>query len=263
LTAHLVRLLQLASPMLPIGAFSYSGGLEAAIESGAVYDAASGARWIGDVLHGSVGRQDAVLVALTQTDWRALVEYPERAPDAALVERMTARNTMAFATRETAELRQESTQSGHSLAIWIERTLDPGNPLQSVMQTLAPLAYPLAWAAAGAQLGLAARETVVALLWSFAENQASALMKALPLGQTPAQRMLLELGATLDALADDALERARTAAMMPMSASTLADNSFKSVEAVAPDAHWLGGAMPALAIASMQHETQYSRLFRS
>jgi urease accessory protein len=227
----LLRLLQFASPMLPIGAFSYSSGLESAIESGDVHDAESGAQWIGSVLEWNLARQDGPLAAAAHSAWSAL--------GASQMAQLKQLNDLAFATRETSELRLESTQTGHSLAVWIERTLDPTEHFRDALEALRPIAYPIAWAAGGVQLQLSPRDTVLGMLWGFVENQASALMKALPLGQTPAQRMMLALGPRIERATDEALER--------------------SVDIVQGAA----GAMPALAIASMHHETQYSRLFRS
>src|SRR5437868_1384679 len=94
------RLLQLASPTLPVGAYSYSQGLEAAIEAGLVSDAESAERWIGDVLRFSVAKMDAPILH------RMMVE-PES------IERL---NELYLATRETAEFRAETLQMGGSLA---------------------------------------------------------------------------------------------------------------------------------------------------
>ena len=227
----LVRLLQFASPMLPIGAFSYSSGLESAIESGDIDDAESGAQWIGSVLEWSLARQDGPLVAAAHREWSTL--------GGSQIAQLQHLNDLAFAIRETSELRLESTQTGHSLAVWIERTLDPTEDFRVAIEALRPIAYPIAWAAGGVQMELSERDTVLGMLWGFVENQASALMKALPLGQTPAQRMMLALGPQIERATDEALER-----------------SVSILQTAA-------GAMPALAIASMRHETQYSRLFRS
>jgi len=267
----LVRLLQLASPMLPIGAFSYSSGLEAAIEAGDIHDAQSGALWIGSVLEWSLARQDAPLAAAAHVAWTDLHTHthePDRgqALSAQACRAVNAQaplawlqqlNDLAFATRETAEQRLECTQTGHSLGVWIERSMDPSAPVLEALRALAPIAYPTAWAGAGVQLQLSQRETVLGLLWGFVENQISALMKALPLGQTPAQRMLLALGPQIERAADEALLRAPLesgeAELLPSSQASQASQERISV----------AGAMPALAIASMRHETQYSRLFRS
>src|SRR3989454_4841184 len=94
----LARLLQLASPTLPIGAYSYSQGLEAAVEAGIVTDAASAERWIADVLELSVARMELAVL-------RSQLEEPSQAL-----------NDFFLAARETAELRAETLQMGQSLA---------------------------------------------------------------------------------------------------------------------------------------------------
>ena len=94
----LARLLQLASPTLPVGAYSYSQGLEAAVEAGIVTDAASAERWIADVLELAVSRIELAVL-------RRQLEEPTQAT-----------NDLFLASRETAELRAETQQMGQSLA---------------------------------------------------------------------------------------------------------------------------------------------------
>ncbi len=206
----LARLLQLASPALPVGGYSYSGGLEAAIEAGAVTDAASARRWIEEVLAQSVARLDSPMLLRMMQDpgtW----------------------NARFLASRETAELRAETVQMGYSL----NRLLpDLGVPALALEEP----SFPAAYAHAARAWGLDPREALVAYLWSWAENQVMAALKAVPLGQTDGQKILLALGERLEAVADEA-------------------------EAMADDD--IGSFAPALAILSSQHETQYSRLFRS
>ncbi len=101
----LVRLLQLASPTLPIGAYSYSQGLEWVVAEGTVHDAASAGAWIGDVLEHVMARGEAavawrLLVAVSSDDWPSLARW----------------NAWFRASRETAELRAETLQMGGSLA---------------------------------------------------------------------------------------------------------------------------------------------------
>ena len=101
----LVRLLQLASPALPIGAYSYSQGLEWAVEDGAVRDAATAQAWIGDVLElrrraRRSGRRMAPAARGAGGDWPAFATW----------------NAWFRASRETAELRAETEQMGGSLA---------------------------------------------------------------------------------------------------------------------------------------------------
>jgi urease accessory protein len=208
---NLARLLQLASPALPVGAYSYSGGLEAAVDAGVVRDAESARRWIGDVLEHSLASMEAPLLL-------RMIERPE-----------PAWNELFLASRETAELRAETLQMGYSLSQLLEKLgIDPIEEDE--------ISYPLAYAHAARRWGIDAREALVAYLWAWLENQVMAALKALPLGQTDGQRILLALGARLEALA------ARAAA--------LADDE-------------LANFAPRLALLSSLHETQYSRLFRS
>ena len=166
------RLLQLASPTLPVGAYSYSGGLEAAVEAGIVKDAKSAERWIGDVLEFSVLRMEAPMLL-------RMIEQPSEEW-----------NEMFLASRETAELRAETVQMGYSL-----------NRLLPELG-VAPCAYdtpsfPAAYAQAVRAWGIPAREALTAYLWAWLENQVMAAVKSVPLGQTDGQKMLLALGARL------------------------------------------------------------------
>jgi len=206
----LAKLLQLASPALPVGGYSYSGGLESAIEAGAVSDAASAQRWIEEVLAQSVAPLDAPMLL-------RMMQVPEPW------------NARFLASRETAELRAETVQMGYSL----NRLLpDLGVPPLALEEP----SFPSAYAHAAKSWGIAPREALVAYLWSWAENQVMAALKAVPLGQTDGQKILLAIGERLEAVADEA--------------EAMADED-------------IGRFAPALAILSSQHETQYSRLFRS
>ena len=202
----LVHLLQLASPTLPVGAYSYSQGLESAVEAGMVRDAASAEAWIADALEFSLGRFEAPIL------WRMM--HGE------------ALNDLFLAGRETAELRAETLQMGHSLNRLMQEIGLGSVPLEEP-------AYPTAYALAVQRLELDPREALVAYLWSWLENQVMAAVKAVPLGQTAAQRMLLSLGERLEPLAK--------------AAQTAEPLNF----------------VPGLAMLSALHETQYSRLFRS
>ena len=201
----LARLLQLASPTLPVGAYSYSQGLEAAVEAGIVNDAASAERWIADVLELSVARMELAVL-------RQQIEEPNQEL-----------NDFFLASRETAELRAETLQMGHSL-----------KKLLAELGVEVPIdepALPTAFACAARAWGIASREAAVAYLWSWLENQVMAAVKAVPLGQTAGQKILLALGSQLEQIA-------------------------------AREAQWSNFA-PGLASLSARHETQYSRLFRS
>lgn len=215
---RLVRLLQLASPALPVGAFSYSQGLEAAVEAGLVRDAAGAERWIGDVFECSVGQMEAPVLLRLHAAWRA--------DDVAGAERW---NGLFLASRESAELRAETAQMGYSLARLLPELGVPAIGFEEV-------AFPAAFARAAAHWGLAPAEALTAYLWAWLENQAIAALKAVPLGQTEGQKMLLALGARIG----DAVARA----------AALEDGE-------------LCNYAPGLALLSAKHETQYSRLFRS
>jgi len=209
----LARLLQLASPTLPVGAFSYSGGLEAAIEAGVVRDAAGAQRWIGDVLEFSLARMDAPLLWRMMQDEGSLEDW----------------NALFLASRETAELRAETVQMGYSL-----------NRLAGELGIgevhLTEPAFPAVFAHFASRWNIDPRAALEAYLWSWLENQIMAAVKAVPLGQTDGQRMLLQLGDRIESLAKQS--------------ETLPDQD-------------LCNFTPGLAMLSARHETQYSRLFRS
>jgi urease accessory protein len=179
----LARLLQLASPTLPVGAYSYSQGLESAIDAGYVRDAGSAQEWIGDVLELSVACMEAQVL-------RAQIASPTQE-----------RNDLFLATRETAELRAETLQMGQALAKLLHDMRVP-------VSVEGP-AYPTAFALAVRHWNIDPHDAVVAYLWSWLENQVMAAIKGVPLGQTAGQKMLLALGDRLDALAD--LQLAETA----------------------------------------------------
>lgn len=224
-----MRLLQLASQALPIGGFSHSLGLEAAVEARIVHDEATLAVWMGDLLRHCAARYELPQLQRFLAAWRR--------GDAAAARRL---NLEFLAARETAELRAASIQMGFSLRALLEK-LDPApTALIGGLRDMPELALPCAWALAGVAWSLSDEETAAAYLWSWAEGQVLAAMKAIPLGQTAGQRVLLRVGESMDAL----LASMR---MQPVTAEAAALSNFA----------------PMLAILSAQHETQYSRLFRS
>jgi urease accessory protein len=221
----LVRLLHLASPTLPIGAYSYSQGLEWAVAAGTVRDAATAQRWIGDLLAHVVPRGDAAIAlrllhAAMREDWDACARW----------------NAYARATRETFELSAESEQAGHSLLRLTGELalLDAG--AAALLPRLAPVTLPAAYALTARALGIGAQPALAAYLWAWLENQVLCAMKSIPLGQVAGQRMLLALG-----------ER------IPHAVATARDSGDDDIANFAP----------GLALASSRHETQYTRLFRS
>ncbi|MFV5215481.1 urease accessory protein UreF [Azonexus caeni] len=223
---QLARLLQLASPALPVGAYTYSQGLEWAVESGIVSDEASAGAWISDLLAHGIGRYEAPLVAALIKAWTN--------DDTDEVRRL---DGDFLASRETAELRAETAQMGFSLRRLLRDLRDESLAgVGAVVEAQPEVAFPTVWAGIAAAWKLAPAAALTAYLWAWAENQVMAALKAVPLGQAAGQRLLADLGARLPAIAEAAL--------------TL------------PEAAW-SNFTPAFAIACARHETQYSRLFRS
>jgi urease accessory protein len=223
--SSLTKLLQLASPALPVGAFSYSQGMESAVEAGIVIDAASAQNWIGDVLDLSLATLEAPMVLRLCRAWSdkddVSVQYG---------------NALFLASREAAELRAETVQMGYSMRRLLVDLDSMHGAALACLQRLDEIAYPTAYAFAVTQWRIDPHQALIAYLWSWLENQVMSAIKAVPLGQTDGQRILLALGDTLSSVA----ERAES-----MRGETL------------------GSFAPGLAILSSRHETQYSRLFRS
>src|SRR5688500_17991258 len=174
---RLARLLQLASPTLPVGAYSYSQGLEAAIEAGTVRNRDSAMLWVGEVLEHTVARTEAPmllrLIAAWSVDDIAKVQYW---------------NAMFLASRETSELRAETVQMGYSLARLLTE-LEEAQGLDRVEE----ISFPAAFAYAVTKWNIDAPQALLAYLWAWLENQVIAAVKAVPLGQTDGQRLLLSL----------------------------------------------------------------------
>jgi len=185
-----LKLLQLVSPALPVGAYSYSQGLEAVVESHEIHDAASAQRWIGDVMELSLAGMEAPLFLRLVEAWRAR--------DAASVARW---NDEFIATREGAELRAETLQMGYSLRrLAHELAIDGVEALDAIEE----LAYPTAFAFAVSAWEIEAREALAAYLFAWAENQVLAALKSVPLGQTDGQRILLAIAARIPAVVERA-----------------------------------------------------------
>ena len=224
--APLLHLMWLASPALPVGGFSYSEGLEAAIEAGRVGDEASAGTWLVQQLDLVLARSELPLLVQGHAAWQA--------GDAV---RVQALHAWHHATRETAELRLQSEQMGRSLVDWLRNSRWAGDGRIDTLAGLAPApAWPLAFALATVLAGAQPRDAAQAFAFGWAENMVQAAMKAVPLGQAAAQRMLARLTEAIPAAVERAL--------------------------VMSDAGRQAFA-PMLAILSAQHETQYSRLFRS
>jgi urease accessory protein len=212
-------LLQLSSAALPVGAYSYSQGLEAAIDDGRLRTAAAIETWIHDVLRLVVARYEAPLW------WRL-----RAALDDGDVESFRAWNDDFLATRESAELRAETLQMGHSMVELMSGLAMP------VTIDVDPWTWPAAHALASHAWKIAPRSALNGYLFGWVENQVLAGMKTLPYGQLAGQRMLQALRRTLA----EVVERA----------ATIPDDRLTT-------------QAPAFAITSARHELQYSRLFRS
>lgn len=222
----LYRLLAWLSPAYPIGAFSYSHGVETAIEEGFIKDRASLIAWLRSVVAEGTGRVDGALFAAA---WRAASERDWPTFDT-IAER-------AAAWRGTSEMALESRQQGGSF-LSITRTAWPHADLDAADQRLhGEIALPVAVALAAAAHAIPLEAALGGYLHAFAANLISAAVRAVPLGQSDGQRALAALENTVNETV----------------AAALAVESLDEV----------GTATPLLDWCSLRHETQYTRLFRS
>jgi urease accessory protein len=215
----------LASPALPVGGFSYSEGLEAAVESGRVTGEAQARQWLVDQLHLSLSRADLAAVAKAFGAWQR--------HDLAAIQAL---NAWVGSTRESSEFRQQTEQMGRSLVEWLKNT-GRDDPRLASLAALAPApTWPVAFALAAAQTGAPLKDALLSFAFGWAENMVQASLKSVPLGQSAGQRILACLSSEIPTAVDHALR--------------LMDSERQAFT-------------PMLAILSAQHETQYSRLFRS
>jgi urease accessory protein len=188
--ASLLQLIWLASPALPVGGFSYSEGLEAAIEWAGVGNEDAAADWLAGQLHLSLARSDLAVVAQAIGAWR----NGESA-------RIRELNGWVFQTRESAEFRLQTEQMGRSFVEWLKlRHADAA----AIFDTL-PASYPIAFAFAASRTEAPVRDACLAFAFGWAENMAAAAVKAVPLGQSAGQRILGRLAAEIPAAVDRAL----------------------------------------------------------
>ncbi|MCG2591835.1 urease accessory protein UreF [Ramlibacter sp. XY19] len=182
---ELLRLTWLASPALPVGGFSYSEGIEAAVEAGLVRDEESAGDWLVDQLLVAVARGDLAVVA-------AVAQGPARAAEM---------DDWVRQTRETSEFRLQSEQMGRSLSDvgWVRAATPPSEDPQS-------RTYPVAFALAAQ--GAPARATCLAYAFGWSENMMQAAIKSVPLGQAAGQRILGRLAQEIPAAVDHALASA-------------------------------------------------------
>ncbi|TFW29380.1 urease accessory protein UreF [Duganella callida] len=223
--AGLLHLLQFASPALPIGAYSYSQGLEAALENGTVHNADMARAWIVRHLHEVVAQWEApvawrLMQAWSRRDWPAVAEWSEK----------------FIASRDSAEFRAETIQMGYSLVKLIAELGIADAEMLRHLQSEAEVALPTAFTCAVAALDIPHDAALLAMLFAWAENQVLVCVKSVPLGQVAGQRMLLSLREEIEAAA--------------AYAQAVSDDDM---------CNWA----PGLSLLSMQHEVQYSRLYRS
>ncbi len=226
--ASLLRLMWLASPALPVGGFSYSEGLEAAVEAGLANTEASAADWLEQQLHLTLARSELAVAAKAFGAW----QRHDLAHVAAL-------NHWVVQTRESSETLLQTEQMGRSLTEWLKNQA-PDDALDPRVQQLARLTpaptWPVAFALAALQTGAPRREALLSLAFGWAENMVQAGLKSVPLGQSAGQRILARLTRAIPGAVDHALQ--------------LQDSERQAFA-------------PMLAILSARHETHYSRLFRS
>lgn len=226
----LLQLIWLASPALPIGGFSYSEGMEAAVDAALVRDEETAAGWLLGQLHLTLARADLAVVAQAIPAWQARD-----------LGRIAQLDAWVLQTRETSEFRQQTEQMGRSLVEWL-RAVRP-----ELVEGLAGAStgsarpghyctYPVAFALAASATGATTRDCLLAFAFGWAENMVQAALKSVPLGQSAGQRVLGRLARDIPCAVDVAL--------------ALHDDDRQAFS-------------PMLAILSARHETQYSRLFRS
>lgn len=222
-----LQLMWLASPALPIGGFSYSEGLEAAVNAALVTTEAEASDWLVHQLHLTQSRGDMAAIAQALPAW---------AND--LTTRLAALNDWVRHTRESSELRLQTEQMGRSLIEWLKNRYAGDTAIQARVQWLAAqdASYPVAFALAAHLTGASAHDALLAYAFGWAENMTQAAIKAVPLGQSAGQRMLARLTQNIPAAVEHAL--------------ALPDSERQAFS-------------PMLAILSARHEHQYSRLFRS
>ncbi len=216
----LLRLLQLSSASLPVGAYSFSQGLEYAVEQGWVTTAPQTADWLRLVMGESIARVDLpllqrLMIARQQKHSQQFVYW----------------NATLLACRETAELLLTETAMGEALARLLKQLAIP-------LPTLGDqkIGFVAAFAVAADHWNINPKTAAVGYLWSWLESQIAAATKLIPLGQTAAQKLLMELGEDISGVS--------------AKADAIADAD-------------IGSSLPGLAMASSWHEAQYTRLFRS
>ena len=217
-----LNLMRLTSPSLPIGAYAYSQGLEFACDQGWVHDRVSARDWIGGLLRNTQACLDVPVLGRLFDAWSVCstgkVEYWSR---------------FLLACRESSELRSEDRHLGNALfRLLVDLKIWQGEEIVNVPWAT----YAAAFSLAAVQWHVSKTDTCIGYLWAWCENQVSAAVKLVPLGQTDGQRLASSLIHEIPTLVRTGLE--------------LGDDE-------------IAGTAVGLGIASANHELQYSRLFRS
>lgn len=220
---HFLSILQLASPALPVGAYSYSEGLEMLVESGRINNVISLQEWLeSELKYGSIRIDGAVMIrgleSAKSSDLESLKKW----------------NLWLSAARDTEELRAASWQMGRSLLQLLTKLAPEILPITTAVGY--PCNYPISFGIACAHWQINHHAALLAYLHSWANNLITAGVKLIPLGQTAGQELLLNLQPLLNVTMSEII--------------TLEDDNLACCS-------W------GLSLASMQHETQYTRLFRS
>lgn len=226
--SSLLQLMWLASPALPVGGFSYSEGLEAAVDRAEVATESIASDWLHDQLTLSLTRADLAVVARAVEAWRQGDTV-----------KLKGLSDWILQTRETSEFRAQTEQMGRSLLDWLRNDASALGPyMAGRIETCAelPPTYPLVFALAASGTDASVRDCLLAYAFGWAENMMQAALKSVPLGQSAGQRILARLSRAIPGAVELAMQ--------------LPDDQRQAFS-------------PMLAILSAQHETQYSRLFRS
>jgi len=224
-SSDLYRLMAWLSPAYPVGAFSYSSGIEWAVEAGDITDAASLRAWLVAMLADGSGFCDAVLFAQAH---RAA-----EADDAAALRDVA---ELAAALAPSKERLLETTAQGNAF-VEAARAAWPCAALDALKHGWdGPVAYPVAVAVTAAGHGISCAPALAGFLQALAANWVSAGMRLIPLGQSQGQRVLAALEPTVAATT----QRALGASLDDMGSGTFRAD-----------------------LAGLRHETQYTRLFRS
>lgn len=218
----LLKLLQLSSPTLPVGAFAYSQALEPAIESGIISNSKDLRRWLMESLTLSLQRVDLPIFAKLYSAW-----------ESDNFEKVLFWNQRLYAQRETNELRNED----HHLGLALARLLKDLDIIEAqALRKNSHLCFMTLFTLAAYKWHIKQEDAANGFIWSWLDNQIAAAIKLVPLGQTDGQKTLSDLLPEIPAIV---------------------------AKGIALPEEDIGASLPMMAILSAQHETQYSRLFRS